>query len=593
MPAYKYQPLSNPKAIRLLQRRPNEFLASRPLQYFFDTEKLEDDYGPMIPYSALSYTWGTQVEKKTVTVEYFSFEITPSLDNALEAFFYTNPEARIWVDAICINQNDLNERDQQVRRMKTIYQRAEKVFVYLGDTPHTLVGSTAGLNPLNVTNAWKLAKYLSAISTVIQLDWGVNVVLQNAFLDLSRDPILADPTLWKLLRRLFQDSWFERLWVIQELAASQETVVMWGGIFIPWETLKEAASFILRPGKASPPKAITDYLPNIGAHRLKQEAKCTDYRDKLFAILGVVEDIQDVEIDYAKPVNDVYRQWAIKRITRLHSLDVLEACANSAKHNDLPSWVPDLRRLWGQDKQLWAQNVFHERPLWYISLVIQANSLLDWRHNGEWVLDMKGLSVCGNRLGIISNLSEIADVIHNLTDTSNVAGRLLEIILGWEQWLLLGERNANIIDKYYKFVCVILRSVNDSQLFYRYYSVLLGLISTRNLPRPHHVPKTMGWLDLEGVDIKKEFERLMFPRLHGCQIFEIFKDTELGIVAGNCETQPHDQVWLLQGVQNPIILRPKNDHFQVITTCFLSVDWDTWARRQPKSGPSFQEIILV
>jgi hypothetical protein len=387
---------------------------------------------------------------------------------------------------------------------------------------------------------------------------------------------------------------------------------MWGGTQIPWETLKGAASFILRPEKAPPPKAIKEYLPNIGAHRLRQvsltnidprniltvlystqEANCTDPRDKLFAILGVVDDIQDVDIDYAKPVHEVYRQWAVRRIMRLRCLDVLEACANSAKNNDLPSWVPDLRRLWGQDKQLWAQNVFNGRPQWFSKLVMENKTLLGWPLFGDSVFDTTGLNVWGTRLGLISNLSAIADVIHNLTHTSDVAGRLLDIILGWEQWLSLGESNADIIGSYHKFASVILRSVNDLSVHSNYYNLLMELMAVRNLPPPHHVPENMGGLHLNAIDTKQEFERLMFPRLHGCQIFEIFKTTELGIVAGNCETKPHDQVWLLRGLRNPIILRPKNEHFQVITPCFLSLDWDIWAREQKFPGPLFQMITLV
>jgi hypothetical protein len=211
MPSPQYNPLPDPNVIRLLRRMPLKFFDSDPSHYSFDFEVLKDDYGPIEPYSALSYTWGAQAEKITVRIDFLPFRITPTLSIALDTFFSTNPNARLWVDAICINQDDLKERDQQVRRMKTIYQRADMVFVYLGDTPQPLLNSNSELQPFKITNAWKLARYLSAISAVMHLDWGVDVLFRNAFLDLSKDPILADPISWKLLRRLFQDKWFERL----------------------------------------------------------------------------------------------------------------------------------------------------------------------------------------------------------------------------------------------------------------------------------------------------------------------------------------------------------------------------------------------
>jgi hypothetical protein len=74
----------------------------------------------------------------------------------------------------------------------------------------------------------------------------------------------------------------------------------------------------------------------------------------LYAILGVAENTQDVEIDYSAPVQEVYRRWAEKRIRRTEKLDILMACADSSRSSDLPSWVPDLRRLFRQDKPLWV-----------------------------------------------------------------------------------------------------------------------------------------------------------------------------------------------------------------------------------------------
>ena len=71
--------------------------------------------------------------------------------------------------------------------------------------------------------------------------------------------------------------------------------------------------------------------------RHTQGASCSDPRDKLYAVLGVVEDTQDIEIDYSKPVKLVYRDWAMKRILKTESLEALSACADSGRTGELPS----------------------------------------------------------------------------------------------------------------------------------------------------------------------------------------------------------------------------------------------------------------
>jgi hypothetical protein len=84
-----------------------------------------------------------------------------------------------------------------------------------------------------------------------------------------------------------------------------------------------------------------------------QGAKCSDPRDRLHGIIGVVEDTEDIKVDYAIPVQNVYQNWARLRIQRTKTLGALSACADSIMVGDLPSWVPDLRQPFGQDKPLW------------------------------------------------------------------------------------------------------------------------------------------------------------------------------------------------------------------------------------------------
>ncbi|KAF4460606.1 hypothetical protein FALBO_12611 [Fusarium albosuccineum] len=110
-------------------------------------------------YRALSSCWGSLEETRPITVLFadssevsssydseqhnrvsskaptVEFQITTNLHDALLSFYQTNEEGFFWVDAICINQGDIDERSSQVSFMKSVYNCADSVLVWLGDSP--------------------------------------------------------------------------------------------------------------------------------------------------------------------------------------------------------------------------------------------------------------------------------------------------------------------------------------------------------------------------------------------------------------------------------------------------------------------------
>jgi len=83
-------------------------------------------------YAALSYTWGPPLFDHQITCDGRNFMITGSLHWALRRFRATGWQI-LWADQICIDQSNLEERSRQVLLMKDIYEKALKVFVYLGE----------------------------------------------------------------------------------------------------------------------------------------------------------------------------------------------------------------------------------------------------------------------------------------------------------------------------------------------------------------------------------------------------------------------------------------------------------------------------
>jgi len=82
-------------------------------------------------YEALSYTWGEEDATRTIELNHRSFRVRKNLYDALYHLRNNEKERVIWVDAICINQNDNDERSCQVSIMPSIYSRAQKVLVWL------------------------------------------------------------------------------------------------------------------------------------------------------------------------------------------------------------------------------------------------------------------------------------------------------------------------------------------------------------------------------------------------------------------------------------------------------------------------------
>ncbi|KAF8864224.1 hypothetical protein BDZ45DRAFT_582496, partial [Acephala macrosclerotiorum] len=96
------------------------------------------------PYTALSYCWGDPKDTVTMIVNGKKFSATRNLEAALRQIS-RDGYSTIWADAICINQDDNNERNHQTLYMREIYSAAECVIAWLGpETP----SSTAILDHL-------------------------------------------------------------------------------------------------------------------------------------------------------------------------------------------------------------------------------------------------------------------------------------------------------------------------------------------------------------------------------------------------------------------------------------------------------------
>ena len=97
--------------------------------------------GRSYKHEALSYTWGSQQESRTITLNGRpGFPVTRNLYNALRRLRKKSTSRRLWIDAICINQRDSLEKSRQINLMGRIYSQAAIVRIWLGDYEGNMAG---------------------------------------------------------------------------------------------------------------------------------------------------------------------------------------------------------------------------------------------------------------------------------------------------------------------------------------------------------------------------------------------------------------------------------------------------------------------
>jgi hypothetical protein len=128
---FEYQPMTEPDGIRLLVLHPAE-LASADLHCDLVHTTLSLCAFDLIDhYTALSYVWGDANDLRTISVNDRPMGITTNLHSALLHLRDTTRPSRLWVDAVCINQHNDQEKSHQVGMMGKIYAGANHTIIYL------------------------------------------------------------------------------------------------------------------------------------------------------------------------------------------------------------------------------------------------------------------------------------------------------------------------------------------------------------------------------------------------------------------------------------------------------------------------------
>jgi Heterokaryon incompatibility protein (HET) len=391
-------------------------------------------------YNALSYTWKdyhvdqaealfSAPEKPTIFLDGHEVPVTRNLWLALTQFQKYSSQAdgtyfgpfpagtRLWVDALCINQTDIKERNHQVRQMRQIYQTAECVNVWLGPEFEE--------SNLGMEFALDLEQRVRALgSTKVQVEW-INPLMR------SRMNVSTHEGSWKALTRVHQRPYWQRLWIIQEIVSNMRTYVHIGAktthlmpLLTTGQAISETDDAQSALVQTSLERGLLDafesqaivadrysYMdPTYDGHNLLdllrnyRHHRSSDPRDKVYGLAGLARSYDDkgLLIDYDLPVRKVFLETTryiiegTKRLDAICSSELTDCSCNSAVHEDvvLPSWVPN----WDCLPKHWTRIKFDAEIPW--------NAALDSKAVAKISPDRETLTCKGLELGLIERIHQ-------------------------------------------------------------------------------------------------------------------------------------------------------------------------------------------
>lgn len=391
---FKYTPLTNGH-FRLVALHPGRGMTDLQCTLF----TLRFDLVPS--YEAFSYAWGDPTRLHRVRCgngditqgkmifplgPNESIKVSPNLRDALYRLRWEDDFRLLWIDAICIHQDDDREKDDQVQRMAEIYSKAAKVLIWLGEEDNETRDAFNFIEQLTKREVWLRTKYPNLQEEEEPLrTFGVRPWLMP-----KSSPGYVPVELWEAFRKLLrQRSWFMRTWVFQEVIMAKEASVHCGSQVVDWNTFYKACALISDLGihnfdiyssSVSQGEQASEMVQGIVIKGVIREARrsaaslnrsdrdlgnwlsyaklesllistrfssCLDPRDKIYALLSMVADKKNIpRVDYGLSVRDSYvnvaKYWVETNLRNTDNLSIFFSSVQTANPlHRLPSWVPD------------------------------------------------------------------------------------------------------------------------------------------------------------------------------------------------------------------------------------------------------------
>jgi hypothetical protein len=384
---YRHEPLDESKEeIRLLLLDPFDRdreteIANQPLQCRIKRRSLSlhvgwnADTDAELKYHAVSYSWGKVKGTVPICVDGMLLEVPKCAENVIRSLYRCSGgitgQAGVWIDAICIDQDNLQEKGRQVAMMDLIFEHAAMVHVWLGPSDDS---TAAAISSVRAIVEERLEEETEDVRCLTNYATKVGTHVLERYLELP----LPDGCNWSALVGFFSSGWFTRLWVVQEAVLARNAICHCGPLNIPLDDVILAAYcleskrrglqyiradedagrrgiynaaqvYALR--KTLTPPRLVDLL------KLCPRFQTTDLRDKVFGLLGMSDmwrasrhnKMLDPDYTETNSIETVYKNATRAALEEDESLRLLqdaqalvqsEESPETKEQLELPSWVP-------------------------------------------------------------------------------------------------------------------------------------------------------------------------------------------------------------------------------------------------------------
>ncbi|KAG4261538.1 hypothetical protein FPRO03_11555 [Fusarium proliferatum] len=337
---------------------------------------------------ALSYVWGARENPASIVLNDQPFSITRNLYNALYQYRrhvfegYDSEKAMLWVDAICINQNDQVEKSIQVPRMSEIYGQCERVLAWLGPVDSD-----------EESHVCRLAERLKYFQSTADLtsqgpseDYRITAFMKSGRSDEAA--AIDVESVRKALKSIGHRPWFRRIWILQEaVLAKKQPILLCGAYELGYEIFFKTWVLMLNPSEdgqllysfmAENPvrfKAIELVYKNILQARsentpeeakgaVSHEKQCaldivkllnetteleaTVAHDRLYALIGLLacDPLPPaLQPDYTQSFAELCYKFTMFVLEQTQDIRVLNL-GTVGSFSSVASWTPDLRNSW-------------------------------------------------------------------------------------------------------------------------------------------------------------------------------------------------------------------------------------------------------
>lgn len=282
----------NASCFRLLTLEPGD--VGENIACFLRVAPIPQTFASTLPYDALSYAWDYGEHQHEITIGAWPVLVQDNLWNFLNRRRHHSEPVTLWVDALCIDQSDLRERAAQVQVMDTIYEAAQRVFVWLGAS-----GAEGAL---------------------------VQRLMNRMSKSITQPTVTCRDAEYQELLSWARRKYWTRTWVVQEFLLARNLVMAWGDNDIEWSDAERAMRHVFmssrRAGKESnrwslfmQTPAFTLMQQRMDRRNTKrpleilleenQHTSCYNPRDRVFALLGLTAPSKNgtrIIVNYVKDV---------------------------------------------------------------------------------------------------------------------------------------------------------------------------------------------------------------------------------------------------------------------------------------------------